>query len=379
MRIELIIFDAGGGHRSAATALSLAAQQQGRSWDLRVSNLQDILEPLDLSRKLLGMRLEDFYNLIILKKNWTLGARHLLRLMHGLIRLRHHPAVELLEAHFRRQHPDLVVSLIPHFNRALFEGLRRAAPKVPFATLLTDLADYPPHFWIERQPQYFICGSARAVAQARALGHPAEAIYRVSGMILHPRFYQPLDLDRAAERRRLGLDPERPTGLVLFGGHGSQLMLRIARRLEASGLPVQLILLCGRNEKLRRALTGMKSRLPMHVEGFTTEVPYYMRLADFFIGKPGPGSLSEAAAMKLPVIVTLNAWTLPHERYNAAWVEQEQLGLVAPSFRRIERAVAEMLAPGVLSRFAARAAALNNRAVYETPDILEQIAARGAL
>jgi hypothetical protein len=379
VRIELIIFDAGGGHRSAATALSLAVQQQGRPWELSVSNLQDILEPLDLSRRLFGIRLEDFYNLIILKKNWTLGARHLLRLMHGLIRLRHGPAVELLEAHFRRGQPDLVVSLIPHFNRALWEGLRRACPKVPFVTLLTDLADYPPHFWIERQPQYFICGSARAVEQARELGHPAEAVYRVSGMILHPRFYRPLELDRAAERRRLGLDPERPTGLVLFGGHGSHLMLRIARRLEASGLPVQLILLCGRNEKLRRALDGMKSRLPMHVEGFTTEVPYYMRLADFFIGKPGPGSLSEAAAMKLPVIVTLNAWTLPHERYNAAWVHQQQLGLVAPSFRRIERAVAQMLAPGAMSRFAARAAALDNRAVYEAPDLLEQIAARGPL
>ena len=58
----------------------------------------------------------------------------------------------------------------------------------------------------------------------------------------------------------------------------------------------------------------------MFVEGFTKEVPRYMQLADYFIGKPGPGSISEAVAMQLPVIVERNAWTLPQERYNADWV-----------------------------------------------------------
>ena len=47
----------------------------------------------------------------------------------------------------------------------------------------------------------------------------------------------------------------------------------------------------------------MPHHIPMFVEGFTKEVPYYMRLSDFFIGKPGPGSISEALAMKLPVLV----------------------------------------------------------------------------
>ena len=98
--------------------------------------------------------------------------------------------------------------------------------------MLTDIADYPPHFWIERQDQYVICGSQRAAEQARALGIPEHRILRTSGMILNPRFYAPLDVDRAAERMRLGLDPIVPTGLVLFGGEGSAEMVRIARALN---------------------------------------------------------------------------------------------------------------------------------------------------
>jgi 1,2-diacylglycerol 3-beta-galactosyltransferase len=293
--------------------------------------------------------------------------------MHGVIRLYHRPTVRLLERFWRGDQPDLVVSLVPNFNRAMGESLRRALPAVPYVTVLTDFADYPPHFWIERQPQYFVCGTERAAAQARAMGHDNAHIFRASGMILAPKFYEAVDLDRRAERQKLGLDPDLPTGLVLFGGHGSHVMLDIARRLDVSGLRLQLILICGRNEALAKRLRELPRRIPMFVEGFTTEVPHYMRLSDFFIGKPGPGSISEALAMRLPALVERNSWTLPQERYNADWIVEQQAGLVLRSFRFIVQAVAELLQPENYKRFRANAATLQNRAVFEIPDILEKI------
>jgi 1,2-diacylglycerol 3-beta-galactosyltransferase len=299
--------------------------------------------------------------------------------MHVLIRLYHRKQVALLEQHWRSSRPDLVVSLVPNFNRAIAQSVVSALEGTPFATVLTDFADYPPHFWIERESQYLICGSARAVKQARALGHSEERIFRTSGMILHPRFYEPVEADRRAERQRLGLEPGRQTALVMFGGQGNRVMLEIAARLDTCGLGLQLILICGRNEKLRGKLRAGKGRLPRFVEGFTTEIPYYMHLSDFFIGKPGPGSISEALAMKLPVIVERNAWTLPQERYNAEWVAAHGVGLVVPNFRCIAKAVGELLAPGNFERFRANAAAIGNRAVFEIPEILATIALRHGL
>jgi 1,2-diacylglycerol 3-beta-galactosyltransferase len=281
--------------------------------------------------------------------------------------------VRLLRDFWREGRPDMVVSLIPNFNRALKLSLEAALPGTPLVTILTDIADYPPHFWIERQEQYLICGSDRAVAHARELGHQASRILRASGMILNPRFYEPIDADRAAQRQRLGLHPEWPTGLVLFGGEGSAVMLDIARRLDAAARPLQLILICGRNQKLAASLRGMPSRIPMFVEGFTREVPYYMHLSDFFIGKPGPGSISEAIAMKLPVIVERNAWNLPQERYNCEWVREQDVGLVLRNFRRIGAAVDELLELATYARMRANAAALSNRAVFEIPDMLQTI------
>jgi hypothetical protein len=373
-RIDLVFFDAGGGHRAAANALRQVIEAQTRPWEVRLVNLQELLDPLDIFRRLTGIRLQDVYNLV-LRKGWTIGSPQLLRMMHGVIRMYHRPAVRLLEKFWLEERPDLAVSLVPNFNRAMGESLRHSLPGVPFVTILTDFADLPPHFWIERQPQYFICGTRRAVEQARAAGHDDGHVFAVSGMILGPKFYEVVETDRAAERRKLGLDAELPTALVLFGGYGSRVMLDIARRLDSSLLRLQLILICGRNEPLVRELRQMPHRIPMFVEGFTKEVPHYMRLADFFIGKPGPGSISEALAMKLPVLVERNAWTLPQERYNADWVVENQMGLMLRSFRYIVPAVAELLQPENYRRFHANAATYQNRAVFEIPEILEKILA----
>jgi UDP-N-acetylglucosamine:LPS N-acetylglucosamine transferase len=375
-RIEFVFFDAGGGHRSAATALQMAIASRNLPWDIHLLNLQESLDKLDILRRFTGIRIQDFYNKM-LASGWTLGSAQLLRVLQGLIVLYHRPMVKMLTEYWRSTAPDMVVSFVPHFNLALGQSLKRAFPAVPFVTILTDLANYPPRFWIERQDQDFICGTARAVEQAHAAWNATDRIHRVSGMILHPRYYEAVEIDRAADRRALGLSAEMTTGLVLFGGQGSNVIADIVKRLDDSKLEVQLIVICGRNEKIANALRARKGRMPIFVEGFTTRIPYYMRLSDFFIGKPGPGSLSEAVAMKLPVITECNSWTLPQERYNAEWIRENQIGIVVRNFKAIDSAVRKLLQPENLARFKNNTAAMPNNAVFEIPEILDRILRRG--
>jgi hypothetical protein len=371
--LELVFFDAGGGHRSAANALCEVVRRQERPWDMQMMNLQELLDDMDVFRKITDIRLQDLYNLM-LRRGWTLGSPALMKGMHGVIRLYHSTQVKLLMKHWSQSQLDMVVSVILNFNRALYQAMQRAMPGVPMVTILTDMADYPPHFWIERQPQYFICGTQHAYDQAIQIGHSPERLFRTSGMILNPRFYEPVTVDRGPDRAALGLDPHRPTALIMFGGEGSAAMLKIARLLNETDLDVQLIAICGKSQKLETAMRAMPRRISIHVEGFTREVPRFMRLADFFIGKPGPGSISEAVAMGLPVIIERNQWTLPQERYNADWVEEQGVGIALRSFRRqIVGAVEQMLDPDQRCRFLARVNEQNNRAVFEIPAILEQI------
>ncbi len=385
MRIDLIYFDAGGGHRAAAEALMEVMRRldpQQQRWQPRFVHLQEVLDPIDPLRRFTGKRMQDSYN-DMLKTGMTLFAPYVLPMLHILVRALHSSGLPVLQRYWSENPPDIGLSLVPNFNRLLREGLALGAPKARFVNLLTDMADYPPHFWIEKHdpqhPQYVICGTARAVEQAIELGHPRERVFLTSGMILHPRFYdQRPALDRAEELRALGLDPERPTALVLFGGEGSRAIVDIAERLHESSLDVQAIFLCGRNKEVLETLQNRKLRYPFFATGFSKEIPRFMCLGSFLIGKPGPGCVSEALAMGLPVIVESNAWTLPQERFNAEWVEKTGVGLVVRDFKRVEKAVAEMLVPENLARFTSNATAVNNRAIFEVPEMLERIASTAA-
>ena len=366
--IDLIYFNAGGGHRASALALEAVIREQGWPWRVRLVNLFEVLDPQGQFRRFTGKAPEDWYNQR-LARGWTIGMAQELKLLQGLIRMGHSRLVRTLQQHWLQTEPDLVVSLVPNFNRPLYESLVSALPGVPYVTLLTDLADFPPNFWIERaQDQHFICGTPKAVEQARSVGHADSRIHATSGMIIRPEFYRQPLLDRAAQMRHLGLDPDRPTGLVLFGGHGSRAMLGIARKLADT---TQLILVCGHNQALAAQLRALPTVAPRLVVGFSSEIPRYMQLSDFFIGKPGPGSLSEAVQLGLPVIVVANAWTMPQERYNATWMQQNGLGIVHRSFGTIDRAVAQLLSQ--LDAYRDRVRGFENRALFEVPQILDRL------
>ena len=366
--VDLVYFNAGGGHRAAAHALRDLLQMQQRPWNVRLVNLTEVIDRGGAFRRLTGVDPEDIYNRR-LRAGWTIGMAAELRLLQAGIRLAHPLLRRLLDAHWLATEPDLVVSLIPNFNRALCESLNATLPGVPFATVMTDFADVPPHFWIEPQQrqQHLVCGTEHAVGQALRAGVAPARVHRVSGMVLRPAFYRESVADRAAARRALGLDPQRPTAVVLYGGQGSTQMLRIARLLP----DLQLVLLVGHNAALGERLREVPARAPRAVVGFTPDVADLLRLGDFFIGKPGPGSLSEALHLGLPVVTFENAWTMPQERYNARWVAEQGVGTVVPSLAALPGAVAATLA--ALPALRARVAALDNRAVFEVADLLEAL------
>ncbi len=334
-RIQFVFFDAGGGHRSAATALKSVIEEQGRDWQVELVNLQEVLEPLDIFRKYAGIRMEDVYN-TLLKRGWTLGSEYLVPVMHGIIRVYHPRSVAPSRNIGGGNRPDLVVSVIPNFNRALFQGLARRRSR--------HSARHHPHR-PRRLPAAFLDGAAGPVHRLRLREGAANRrggwdtgrrrILAASGMILRPEFYREFTHDRGAERRAPGPRPGpcRPAWCCSAGR-----ALRSWRTSSSASTPSSRPLATDPDLRPQREARGQvcadcRSRMPKHVVGFTREVPYFMSLADFFIGKPGPGSISEAVAMKLPVIVERNAWTLPQERYNCDWVRERQVGLVLRGFR----------------------------------------------
>ena len=365
--VELVYFNAGGGHRASSLALESAIARAGLNWQVKRTHLFEVLDPNARFRHWTGMEPEDVYNKR-LARGWTLGLSQELRVLQQMIRFGHRSLVQSLTQYWSESAPAMVVSLIPNFNRAMADALAVAQPASPFVTVMTDLADCPPRFWAEPQTQQIlVCGSPYALAQARASGIAPHRTWGVSGMLLGEQFHQVQALDRDKERAALGFDPSKPVGLVLFGSEGSKAMLPMAKRLSDT----QLIVACGRNAALATAMRAMKRNAPTVVLDYTREMARYMQLADFFIGKPGSGSLSEAVHMGLPPIVVRNAWTMPQERYCTDWVRDNKLGLVLPSYKRIDAAVDKLLQQ--LDQHKRATVRVHSRAAAHVPQVLAQI------
>ncbi len=377
-KLTIVFHHAGGGHRNAAEAVRSTLMEQSDPWDVTLLDTQDLLDPLDVLRRLTGIRIQETYNQI-LRRGWTRFTPQMLRILQATIRLYHRPIVKAFAAYWETHPTDVVLSVIPHFNREIAEslGVGGEAKRPVFVTLITDLADYPPRFWVERESEYVIAGTEKAKRQALAMGLGEDHVFETSGMVLKPKFYDQKSLtvtreERVRERTRLGLEADCSTGIVLFGGHGSSVMTDIVKRLDESGAGVQLILICGHNTKLEEKIRALPTRKPKLVLGFTQNVEHYMALADFFIGKPGPGSISEALQFHLPVIVECNNKTLPQERYNAEWVAEKGYGIVVPSFREIAPAVKKLIEPEAFREFCSNTQRYRNRALAEVSEILDR-------
>ena len=387
-QVVLFVLDAGGGHRAAANALVAAASQTGSPLELEVVALKDVLGSFDFLGRFSGRSMEDTYNALV-RRRLTLFLVPMLRaLQWGIRRLRRRMARQVA-AFLAARCPALVVSVIPNFNAVLRDGVRAGCPGTPFVVVLTDLADFPPHFWLEPGLDRVIVGSGCALEQALAAGLPEDRISRTSGMLLHPRFYAvPRAEARAAVRNELQIGEDAFVVLLLFGGKGSPEIRPLAETLLREGPEWHVVAICGDNPGLYAAVRALEHRygVRMHAVGFTTRVAEYMAACDVLVTKPGPGSLSEAFHRRVPVVVACDRRTIPQERYNARFVAEQGLGLVVRSWRRMPEAV-RMLAEDVSLRERTQTAlkALpENRAVYEALDVLEREAvasetrARGA-
>ncbi len=378
-RVCFLVTDAGGGHRSTARALRDAIAEAGYGWQVEVVDFyQEIIPSTDVLHRRLGVWQSDVYNKFLLR--YQLGGqitRPFIAVLRRQIRHKREAAMGLAEAYWRRERFDLVVSMIPYVNDAVAETVSRACPGVPVVTLITDYDEWLPDVWFQDHDHLYICATDRLQRQSEEKDLPPSRVVRVSGPVVHPDLYRPVGTDIREGRERLGLDPDRPVGLVTFGAHGARALVSAGRELSRSRPDVQLILVCGHNRGLKERIERSSCGAGNVALGFTRELPYYLRLADFFVGKPGAVSVTEALVAGLPVIIHSNWRTMPQERYVADWVEEKGVGAKVRSLGHLGSAVSAVLDNSAAYR--ARLAMLENRAVFEVPQVLSEVMASSSL
>ncbi len=362
--ILFLIADTGAGHRSAANAIrnaiTLISQRERDECQARlaegqeVSKLQepdtyrieivDVFEdysrfPLREAVKLYGPTIRynpklygRFFHLSNQPKRFSAVTTVATPLIHnGLLRL------------ITTVQPDVIVSIHPMLNHVTIEALRDLNLPIPFLTVVTDLVSAHSSWFAPGATSYVVpTEQARQLSFKRGLD--PERVH-VLGMPIDPKFTLPV-ATKEELCRKFELEPGLPVVLLVGGGDGAGGLPSAVRTISQARLPVQLLIVTGRNKRLYVHLQRTRShlRVPAKVYGFVQNMPELMHAADVIITKAGPGTICEALACNLPII--LSGYVPGQEEGNVDFVVSNGVGVIARNPLELAAALRRLVKPG---------------------------------
>ena len=162
-------------------------------------------------------------------------------------------------------------------------------------------------------------------------------------------------------------EQDKVIALLVGGGEGMGPLGKTAREIAASGLDVALAIVAGRNQRLKKHLESVDWQVPVHIYGFTHELPDFMRAADVLVTKAGPGTIAESLNANLPII--LYAKLPGQEDGNVTFVVEEEVGVWNPDPKQVAETLVEWVGnPEIRQRY------VENCRRAARPDASRQIA-----
>jgi 1,2-diacylglycerol 3-beta-galactosyltransferase len=322
--------DTGGGHRSAAEAIIEAINIEYK--DKVTTEMVDFFKdyaPLPFNK------MPDWYPHMVKAPQLWSASFHATdgRAQARAITTTMWPLARRAAKALVRSHPaDLIVTVHPFANTFALKALGKDRP--PFLTVVTDMVTTHA-LWYDNRADLILVPTDKARERALKYNMPPEKV-RVVGLPVADRYCQPMKR-KSALRKKLGWVADKPVVLLVGGGEGMGPLARTAYEIDASGLDLSLVIVCGRNQKLKATLEEYKWENPAYIYGFTREMPDFMRAADFIVTKAGPGTIAEALNAELPIILYSK---LPgQEDGNVTFVQEEGAGVWAPTPQEVVRAL----------------------------------------
>ncbi len=324
--VVFLFSDTGGGHRSAAEAIleAMSSEFPGKM----TAELVDIFK--DYAPVPLNQAATIYPPLSRMPEMWGLGYR----LSDGKRRTQSFSNViwpyirQSAKRLVRENKCDLIVSVHPLSNSPVLRALRHEDQQ--FITVVTDMVSTHA-FWYDNRADLVVVPTNEARERGICYGVEPEKIH-VVGLPVDARFCHP-STDEKQLRQKLGWPQDLPVILLVGGGEGMGPIEKIVKSIDDSEINATVVIVCGRNAKLKTTLETYTWRNPTIIYGFTTEMPDYMAAADILVTKAGPGTISEAFIAGLPIIIYSR---LPgQEDGNVFYVVNHKAGIWAPHPDRV--------------------------------------------
>jgi 1,2-diacylglycerol 3-beta-galactosyltransferase len=363
-RLLFVFSDTGGGHRSTASAIAQAIKERhGPQAQIELVDALAEYAPWPFSHP------SALYPHMLRLKGlvWSTGFF----LSDGPYRVKLPAAgwrmlIGLAMRRLLRDHPaDLIVSCHAAFNHLFAKLIPKTQAGTSMVTMVTDLTAAHA-FWFAPGVTRCLVPTENTRRRAMIRGLPPERV-QATGLPVRSCFAEAAHQNKRDIQQRLGLASDLPVVLLVSGAEGMGRLRHACRAITSDGVRAQLVVVAGRNERLRERLSQEKWSLPVRVEGFVDNMHEWMRAADLLVTKAGPTTISEASIMGLPMV--LNGALPGHERPNVDYVVRAGAGVWAPTPGQMVRAVRELLPTSpAMAQMAARARSLAQ------PDATQRVA-----
>jgi 1,2-diacylglycerol 3-beta-galactosyltransferase len=335
-RLLFLLSDTGGGHRASAEAIAEGLEHEyPGEFEAIIEDVWKDSTPFPFNQVPNSYGWLTGPGLPIWKLMWDTATHG--RAQDLLFRTVDWIASRDTIAYLRRHNPDIVIAIHPLMNHLGVQWMREAGlGHIPFITVVTDMVTIHPT-WICPEVDLCLVPTAEAYARALELGMPAEKL-QIGGQPVKLKFMD-LTPNRPEARRELGLAEHHPTVLLIGGGEGYGKLDKIATEIATAVSTAQLLIITGRNQRLRQRLEALQPTwpIPSHIYGFVQNMPQLMSAADILITKAGPGTLSEAFIAGLPPIIF--GYIPGQELGNVAYVQQHEAGAYATEPQAIAQLV----------------------------------------
>lgn len=353
-RVLIATADTGGGHRAMAAAIRAALLVEQPDARIDVEDIFD-LTPLSVFE-----RTTRLYGPCIRFAPWLYGFVYHLGnapVAFDALGWTQRPLIEKIATRLEEIRPDVVVNTHPLANGPILDATELLRGSIPVFASVSELVTVH-RSWVDRRLALMNTATPESFDSVRRWGALEDRV-RCVGLPVHPRFASLSDPPQAI-RSALGLEPRRITALLVGGGEGAGGLEEISREIDRAGLPLQLIVVCGRNAALKERLEAASWRTPARIYGFVKTMPELMRASDFVVTKGGPQTIAEALVVGRPVVVTQ---TLPgQEEGNGTFVESRGIGFGPGPTRHLVERVAEIVTDADLRRWMTHNAIRNGRA-----------------
>jgi processive 1,2-diacylglycerol beta-glucosyltransferase len=311
-KIILVVQDAGSGHRSTANVLKEKIAEADESISVSIVNVhREIIGYGNENKPSLPVLGEEIYNFLV-RRGFIPGIRLAYWFFKALGKFANRGNLIRVEKYLAHHRPDAIVSLMPWVNDHLFDVAKKL--NIRRGIVITDFTPETLPWTNEivlENAEFIYSPNEYSTGYLRGKGYPGERIVQGSFPIVHRKFFSERDGNEGFD---IGLKPGLFSVAIMMGGYGGRQALKAALEIDKISVPMNVVMCCGNNASLMESIKRLsgRSRHNLIALGYIDYIEKILGIADLYITKPGPASITEAILSEVPVLL-IDKDVLPQE------------------------------------------------------------------